>query len=118
LSLFNGGQAFNIRTTDPWWKICIQMLMESCDIIVVDVSRVKAGTDWELNEVRARMLQSKCLFIVSEDMAQGADSIVARYFGPNDAPPVFVYRSDGRTLQTATFNDYFKAAAAPYFTIR
>jgi hypothetical protein len=29
-SFITSGQAFNIRTTDPYWQLCIQMLMHSC----------------------------------------------------------------------------------------
>ena len=43
-SFIHGSQAFNIRSTDAWWQMCIHMLMHSCEVILVDLSKVKEGT--------------------------------------------------------------------------
>jgi hypothetical protein len=115
LSFLNGEQAFNIRSSDAWWKLSIQMLMQSCEVIVVDLSKVKQGTDWELNEIRTRLLLSKCVFVISEDTAQQANSIVEHYYGPNDMPPVFVYRANGQMFDPANFQDHFASVARPHF---
>ena len=45
-----GGQALNIKTSDEWWQLCIRLLMLTCEAIIVDLSRVKEGTAWELNK--------------------------------------------------------------------
>src|SRR5262249_50196650 len=36
-SFMSGHQAFNIRSSDSWWQMCIHMLMHSCDVILVDL---------------------------------------------------------------------------------
>ena len=92
-SFLTGAQAFNIRSTDSWWKLCIQMLLQSCEIIVVDVSKVKQGTDWELNQIRAKSLLSKSIFVVSEDAAEQAGPILERYFDAAEMPPISAFSS-------------------------
>src|SRR5262249_23222497 len=68
--IYGGGQAFNIKSTEPWWKTCIDLLMPSCDIIVTDVSRVGEGSAWEIPQLGARNLLKKCIFIVEESFAK------------------------------------------------
>ena len=55
------------RSSDPWWQMCIHMLMHSCEIIVVDLSKVKAGTAWELEQLHAKAILDKCVFVVGEE---------------------------------------------------
>jgi hypothetical protein len=65
-SFLSGGEAFNIRSADEWWQDCIAMLMHSCEIVVVDLSMVKEGTAWELNELHQRALLTRCIFVAGE----------------------------------------------------
>lgn len=80
LSFQNGGQAFNIRSSDAWWKLCVLTLMHSCDVIIVDLTIVKQGTDWEICQIQTRHLLSKCLFVVREEQVSEANVTLARYF--------------------------------------
>jgi hypothetical protein len=97
-SFLSGEQAFNIRSTDVWWQLCIQMLMHSCEIIVIDLSKVKAGTEWELKELHARSLLEKCVFVVAEANSDSAEGTLIPFFGQHSQPPVFVYRQNGEVL--------------------
>jgi hypothetical protein len=97
-SFLSGEQAFNIRSTDVWWQLCIQMLMHSCEIIVIDLSKVKAGTEWELKELHARSLLEKCIFVVAEANSDSAAGTLIPFFGQHAQPPVFVYRQNGEVL--------------------
>jgi hypothetical protein len=45
------------------------MLMHSCEIVVVDLSWVKEGTAWELNELHQRALLTRCIFVAGESGA-------------------------------------------------
>jgi hypothetical protein len=103
LAFQSGGQAFNVRSTDPWWKICILMLMSSCEVIVVDLSRVKAGTTWELDHLYAAGIESKCLFIVSEDKLPELNVVLKEHFGANSSPSVFTYHANGELLEPERF---------------
>lgn len=107
-SFITSGQAFNIRTTDPYWQICIQMLMHSCDVVIVDLSRVKAGTAWEINELHKRDLRARCMFVVSEDNQAELSEVLAQHFSQQGAPVVYVYQRDGRLRDKQRFNAELK----------
>jgi len=70
--------------------IHIVMLMQSCNLIIVDISKIKEGSAWELNQITTLALMPKCLFIVSDDHLDGASELLDRYVG-NDAAEVRIY---------------------------
>lgn len=107
-SFITSGQAFNIRTTDAFWQLCIQMLMHSCDVVVVDLSRVKAGTAWEINELHERDLRARCMFVVSEDNKAEIGEVLAQHFSRHAPPPVYVYRRNGQLLDKPQFDAELK----------
>jgi hypothetical protein len=107
-SFITSGQAFNIRTTDPYWQVCIQMLMHSCDVVIVDLSRVKAGTAWEINELYKRDLRARCMFVVSEDHQGEVSEVLAQHFSQHGAPLVYVYQRNGRLLDKQQFSAELK----------
>jgi hypothetical protein len=94
-SFMGGNQAFNIRTSDPWWQMCIHMLMHSCEIIVIDLSKVKEGTAWELNQLHAKGILDKCVFVVGEQNVDDVEPVLQRYFPGDTRPRVFVYGDKG-----------------------
>jgi hypothetical protein len=95
LALLAGGQAFNVRSKDQWWKPTILTLMHSADCIVIDLSRVKAGTDWELAQIKARGLGSKVVYIAVDHSLHTIEPALAPYFS-GELPPVHVYDDRGR----------------------
>ncbi len=107
-SFITSGQAFNIRTTDPYWQLCIQLLMHSCDVVIVDLSRVKAGTAWEINELHKRDLRARCMFVVSEDNQAELGEVLGHHFFQHGAPPVYVYQRNGRLLDKQQFSAELK----------
>ncbi len=107
-SLITSGQAFNIRTTDPYWQLCIQMLMHSCDVVIVDLSRVKAGTAWEIGELHKRDLRARCMFVASEDNQAELGEVLAQYFSEHGAPVVYVYQRNGRLPDKQRFGAELK----------
>jgi hypothetical protein len=107
-SFITSGQAFNIRTTDPYWQLCIQLLMHSCDAVIVDLSRVKAGTAWEINELHKRDLRSRCMFVVSEDNEAELADVLAQHFSRHSAPVVYVYQRNGGLVDKQRFDAELK----------
>lgn len=103
LSFISRGQAFNIRSTDAWWQMCIRMLMHSCEIVVVDLSKVKEGTAWELDELQRRAFIDKCIFVAHEAEQAHVTEVLARHFRPADRPFVHFYRGDGRLAEAEPF---------------
>jgi hypothetical protein len=84
------------------------MLMHSCDVVVVDLSRVKAGTAWEIAELHNRDLRARCMFVVSEEHQAEIAEVLAQHFSQRAAPLVFVYRKNGRLLDKPQFNAELK----------
>jgi hypothetical protein len=105
-SFISRGQAFNVRSDDNWWKMCVRMMMHSCEIIVVDLSRVKEGSAWELAELhRCRLLQ-KCIFVASEREKSELQQVLTLHFDPGPVPLVHVYRDNGKPVEWGVFDSY------------
>ena len=71
LSLSCGAQAFNVRTTDDWWKACVNLLLNSSDIVVMDISKISAGSVWEIARLTKTGFIKNCIFIVQEAHKRG-----------------------------------------------
>ena len=99
-----GNQAFNIRTSDPWWQMCIHMLMHSCEVIVVDLSKVKAGTVWELDQLHRKGILKKCVFVVGEDNLADVQPVIDRYFTDDTRPAIHVYGKSGRLTDKPSYD--------------
>lgn len=65
-------EAFLVRTSDAWWRMTVQLLFESCDAIVVDLTLVAAGTAWELDRIREDRAVGRCVFIAHQGAAETA----------------------------------------------
>jgi hypothetical protein len=94
-SFMFGGQAFNIRCTDPWWQSTIDLLLNSSDIIVMDVSRVGPGSAWEIDRIEARGVLPKCLFIVQQGHEGEGHAGIARVLDTAPIPQLFAYDEYG-----------------------
>jgi hypothetical protein len=95
--------AFNkllkVKCSDTWWKQCVDLLMYSCQLIVVDLSWVKVGTEWELDKINRRDLEEKTVFVVGEDAADYAREVIAKFWHDAEAPPpLYVYVNSGKLL--------------------
>ncbi len=119
-SLISGGQAFNIRTTDAWWKRCIDLLMNSCDVVVMDISRVSTGSAWEMDQLNLRNLARQTIFIAQEEYADEAHRSLQKILGASAAERLFVFNSEGQfTDDTAfqkTFDNEWKSALKQHQT--
>jgi hypothetical protein len=87
------GQAFNIQCKDSWWKCCVSLLLDTSDIVLVDLSKVKHGTEWEIEEIVKRNIVDRCLFVVAQDWAESAREVMERYFG-SAATGIAIYLYD------------------------
>src|SRR4029077_5931687 len=85
-SFITAGQAFNVKSSDDWWKMCFRMLMHSCEIVVVDLSKVQEGTAWELGELRRSGLFDKCVLTVGESHMDSLADTLKSYFGGSAQP--------------------------------
>jgi hypothetical protein len=111
-SFICGGQSFNIRSTDPWWQLCIHMLMHTCEAIVIDLSKVKEGTAWELNQLQSKRILNKCVFVVGENNVADVPPVLARYFPGGAWPTVHVYANNGKLADKRLFDTAFDRIVA------
>jgi len=97
ISSFN--KLLKVKCSDVWWRQAVDLLMYSCQVIVVDVSWVKEGTEWELEKIDRRDLERKTLFIVSENAADNARAVIHRFWPHEEAPPpLYIYQNSGKLL--------------------
>ena len=65
-NFFCGGQCFNIRTINEAWKYSMQFLTHNADFIIVDLSFVREGSQWEINYLVSQGLLDKSIAVCQE----------------------------------------------------
>jgi hypothetical protein len=108
------------RSTDSLWKDCIGILLDSCQVIVVDLSHAGSGTAWELQELVRRRYLDKSVFVVQgeDDQERAARALLASTAvssdtGRGDPPVVHRYASSsGRLNDPQAFARDYAAAVA------
>jgi hypothetical protein len=98
-----GGQAANIKSTNLWWQWCVDLLIHTGDFIVMDVSRVSAGSAWEVGQLARRDLLSKCLFIAQQDHMSTASVALRGLIPAGTASPIYAFRPSGEFADAAGF---------------
>ena len=93
----------SIKAADEWWQRCINYLTLWCNIIVVDLTVVKAGTRWELQKIRDDGSGYKSIFIVHEKAYDNGRQHLTQYWPPHESPYIFRYNSRGRLLEEKQF---------------
>ncbi len=71
--------AIAVRTSDAWWQQVVKLLMLSADLIVVDLSDVASGTEWELDRLSELGLLDRTVFVVRKD-AVGSWAVLRERF--------------------------------------
>jgi hypothetical protein len=93
-------EAFLVRTSDAWWRMVARLLMDSSDVIVVDLSQVTEGTAWELDAIQQEDALARCVFVAIWGKLEAAGaSLRARGI---DAP-IHAYAPDGEMQRRAPF---------------
>lgn len=93
-------EAFMVRTSDAWWRMTAQLLMDSSDAIVMDLSQMSEGVGWELDLIRDSGAERRVVFIAlwgkldeaeAALAARGIDAVVHHYApdGEIQRPPQF-----------------------------
>jgi hypothetical protein len=108
------------RSRDELWKDCAGMLLDDCQVIVVDLSHAGGGTAWELQELFRRGYGYKSVFLVqnTDDDERAARTLLAqiRSWGDPDEgvlPPLHRYAtSNGRLIDSHAFDRDYAAAVS------
>ena len=98
------------------WQDCMNFLLDDCQVIVVDMTRVGQGTLWELHELLRRRYGYKSVFVLRGDEV---DEVKARellqQLGAEhsfEPPTIHRYNSDGRFVDQEAFDEAYAAAVA------
>lgn len=106
--------AYLVRTTDPWWKLCIQLFLTSADVIVLDVSQVTQGTSWEIEAINRLGLWGRVVLVANEMAVEKAEETLVRLgeepFGDRWPDHAHVYRKTGEFVDRPDFRTSVFAA--------
>jgi hypothetical protein len=115
-----GDRINKLRTRNELWKDCIDVLLDNCQVIVVDLSHIGAGTTWELEQLYRRGHHYKTLFLVPDDddqvaVAERLVSGIAVQCGAADIGLPILYRylpSVGSVVDAPAFERAYAEAVA------
>jgi hypothetical protein len=100
-------EAFLVRTSDAWWQMVVHLLMDSSDALVVDLSQVSSGTEWELDVIREEQTQARCVFVSIWGRAEEAEALLRARGFENTC---FYYAPDGEMQRRPQFRAAMLAA--------
>lgn len=105
------------HSRDELWKNCIDILLDDCQVIVLDMSHAGEGTLWEVQELFRRGYGCKTVIIVRDDDEEERTARVAleRALTLNGMPwqnlTLYRYRpDDGRLVSPERFGEAYASA--------
>jgi hypothetical protein len=112
MSFVIGNQAFSLRSTDAWWQSVMDMLMNSSEIIVMDVSHVGKGSAWEIHAIERWGLLGKCIFVVEEHGQQEGKIAIEELLPRALQPELLIYDQKGVFGDQAKLRSVLEGAVA------
>lgn len=109
-SVYSGGQAFNVASANNWWKNCIDLLLHSTDIIVMDISRVQDGSAWEIVRLFRRDALDRTIFIAHVDHTEHAQQALEKHLPKGASPQILLYGQNGQFMQAEHFEHAIEEA--------
>lgn len=103
-SFLVGDQAGNIKSRNEWWQLCIDLMMHSSELIVMDVSHVGRGSEWEIAHLQRRGFLCYCIFIAQVDYEQAGIKALSNVLEGRPMPPIFLYQPTGSFLKPDELN--------------
>jgi hypothetical protein len=107
------------RSRNELWQDCIGMMLDECQVIVVDLSRAGAGTTWEVEQIFERGYQYKAVFLLhdahDEREVAAAHELVAGIVAKHGMEMPVIHRysaADGSALDGPAFEQAYAAAAS------
>lgn len=96
-------KAIAVRTSDGWWQHVVLMLMHAADVIVVDITEVAAGTEWELETMLQERVGERVLFVAREDAADAARAALHTHGFGHRAGAISFYTKTGALIDGPAF---------------
>ena len=98
------------------WKDCMDLMLDDCQVIVVDMTRVGEGTLWELHELMRRRYGYKSVFVLRGDEAdqEKANALLQQLGAEHsfEPPTIHRYNPNGSLVDQAAFEEAYAAAVA------
>lgn len=116
--LGGGHRISKVRSRDAYWQACVDLLLDSCQVLVVDVSDAGEGTAWEVEEVFRRGYLYKSVFLVRDDDQEAAAAralvgrVAAKAGGGAGVPVFHRYAEDGALVDGDAFEGAYAEAVA------
>jgi hypothetical protein len=114
-----GDRINKFRSRNELWQDCISMLLDECQVIVVDLSHAGAGTTWEVEQIFERGYQYKAVFMLhdahDEREVAVAHELVSGIVAKHGIEMPVMYRysaADGSALDAAAFEQAYAAAVS------
>jgi hypothetical protein len=107
---------FKISCTSETWKHTVQHLINSVQLIVVDLSNIGEGLKWELDELRFYGATDKVVFVAHSGSFDSALSFLKSYELPELSRGLFVYGDDGVATRHKELNDKLISIAVRFST--
>lgn len=102
-----GKSALKVCCSQAWWRTTAQLLGDSSDVLLVDLSQIDSGVPWELDLVQELGAERRCVFIALWGKLEEAEAaLTARGIGA----VVHHYAPDGEIQRRPTFRAAMLAA--------
>lgn len=99
-----------VRTSDAWWQHVVELIMHACDVVVIDMTDVAAGTIWELRKIPAEDVGERVVFTCREDRVDEARTHLRTHGFGEAVDIVQVYDRRGRFKDKVGFRDAMRQA--------
>lgn len=103
---------FKITCTPQTWKYTVQQLINSSQLVIVDLSRVGENMMWELEELRFYNAINKVVFMAHEESAHSARTYLASSGPDGFNGELFVYKENGLVARHEQLIDMLTSIAA------
>ncbi len=92
--LFSRRRLFVVPASDTFWRDAVQLLIESADVVLVEVSETAPGVVWEFEQLRRSAAGAGVVFLARPDRRENAQRSVDHFFHRR-ADQLFTYDERG-----------------------
>lgn len=92
--LFSRRRLFVVPASDTFWRDAVQLLIESADVVLVEISETAPGVVWEFEQLRRSPAGAGVVFLARPDRRENAQRSVDHFFHRR-ADQLFTYDEHG-----------------------
>ncbi len=104
--LLSSSKVFAIKTTDDLWQDTARMLLNGCNLLVIDVSEFTKSLEWESKMAQELDFEQRILLIAHEKSRDLVSHWKKSYDRPDEYDiPVYFYNEKGHFTSTPALED-------------